>query len=301
VSDCAVAYRLRVYSSAIRAAKKRMAKKICTVGLVSLLAGSFLALTVNIADAQDTSNSMPAAGFVFTQNLSIGTRGNDVAVLQRFLIAGGYLKISTSTGYFGPVTAAALGAWQASVGISPSVGYFGPVSREKINTRGGPQPITATKTPVADESTGLPVRLTIPKLNIDATVEYLGLTPQGSMAVPAGPMDVAWFDLGPRPGENGSAVIAGHEGWKDGIWAVFDNLYTLHVGDKVYIEDEKNATTTFVVSGIRTYDQNGNATDVFSSSDGKAHLNLITCEGTWNAAEKSYSNRLVVFTDMETK
>jgi LPXTG-site transpeptidase (sortase) family protein len=94
-------------------------------------------------------------------------------------------------------------------------------------------------------------------------------------------------------------VIAGHEGWKDGIAAAFDNLYKVQKGDKVYIQDEQGATTTFVVVGIRTYDQNGDASNVFGSSDGKAHLNLITCEGTWNAAQKSYSNRLVVFTDEE--
>jgi LPXTG-site transpeptidase (sortase) family protein len=151
------------------------------------------------------------------------------------------------------------------------------------------------------EPTGmeLPARLVIPSIHIDAAIEHLGLTPQGAMAVPEGPADVAWFDLGPRPGENGSAVIAGHEGWKDGIEAVFDDLSRLQVGDKVYVEDERGATTTFVVRGMQTYDQNGNAGGVFSSSDGLAHLNLITCEGTWNAAEKSYSNRLVVFTDKE--
>ena len=48
-------------------------------------------------------------------------------------------------------------------------------------------------------------------------VEDVGLTPGGAMDVPKGPSDVAWFDLGPRPGEVGSAVIAGHEGWKDNI------------------------------------------------------------------------------------
>lgn len=145
----------------------------------------------------------------------------------------------------------------------------------------------------------LPVRLVIPVIHIDAAIEDVGLTPQGAMAVPAGPTSTAWFDLGPRPGEDGSAVIAGHEGWKDGIRAIFDDLYKLGVGDKVYVQNEQGATTTFVVSGIQTYDQNGDAANVFGSNDGKAHLNLITCEGTWNAAEKSYSNRLVVFTDKE--
>jgi hypothetical protein len=37
---------------------------------------------------------------------------------------------------------------------------------------------------------------------------------------------------------------------------------------------------TFVVTGMRIYDQNGDATNIFNSSDNKAHFNLITCEGT---------------------
>ena len=141
------------------------------------------------------------------------------------------------------------------------------------------------------------MHLRIPKINVDAAIQYVGLTPQGAMDVPKGPADVAWFDLGPRPGENGSAVIAGHEGWKDGIHAVFDNLHTLQKGDKLYVEDENGTTITFVVREVKLYDQNQDASDVFGSSDGAAHLNLITCAGTWHAAEKSYSNRLVVFTD----
>ena len=150
-------------------------------------------------------------------------------------------------------------------------------------------------------ASGLPTRIQIPKINVDAVLEYVGLTSQGAMDVPKGPTDAAWFDLGPRPGENGSAVIAGHEGWKNGIAAVFDNLYKLQKGDKVYIKDEKGATTTFVVREVRTYGQNDDASGVFSLSDGKAHLNLITCEGVWNKTQKSYSNRLVVFTDKETE
>ena len=152
---------------------------------------------------------------------------------------------------------------------------------------------------IGQAGSGFPIRLEIPAISVDASIEDVGLTSQGAMDVPAGPTSTAWFDLGPRPGENGSAVIAGHEGWKGGIRAVFDDLHQLRIGDRVYVEDAQNATTTFVVSGIQTYDKNGDATDVFSSNDGKAHLNLITCEGTWNAAKKSYSDRLVVFTDKE--
>ena len=139
--------------------------------------------------------------------------------------------------------------------------------------------------------------LAIPKLRINAAIEKAGVTPQGAMAVPKGPSDVAWFDLGPRPGEKGSAVIAGHEGWKNGIAAVFDNLSKLHKGDKVYVANKDGTTATFVVRELRLFGENDYASAVFGSSDGKAHLNLITCEGIWNKARKSYSNRLVVFTD----
>src|SRR3989344_5889270 len=45
----------------------------------------------------------------------------------------------------------------------------------------------------------LPTRLKIPKINIDASVEYVGLTPDGAMDVPKGRVNVAWFNLGPSP------------------------------------------------------------------------------------------------------
>jgi LPXTG-site transpeptidase (sortase) family protein len=146
---------------------------------------------------------------------------------------------------------------------------------------------------------GLPIRLKIPKINVDAPVEFVGLTAMGIMGVPAGPSDVGWLDIGPRPGDIGNAVIAGHEGWKDDIRAVFDDLHKLQIGDKIYVEDETGTTTIFVVRELRIYGQNNDALDVFVSSDGKAHLNLITCEGVWNTTEKSYANRLVVFADRE--
>jgi len=143
----------------------------------------------------------------------------------------------------------------------------------------------------------LPVRLKIPAIGVDAAVEYVGLTSDGAVGVPNNPADAAWFNLGPSPGENGSAVIVGHYGGKKA--SVFDNLYKLRKGDRLYIEDEFGTTTTFVVRETRRYDPEADASYVFGSSDEKSHLNLITCEGDWDKVSKSYSERLVVFTDKE--
>lgn len=144
------------------------------------------------------------------------------------------------------------------------------------------------------------MRITIPTIHVDAEVEQVGLANDGEMDVPKLPTNAAWFELGPRPGEKGNAVIAGHFGWKNGTPAVFDNLHTLRKGDKVYVENEHGALITFVIRERRIYNANADASEVFVSSDGKAHLNLITCEGVWNNSKKSYVHRLVVFADQET-
>jgi hypothetical protein len=53
------------------------------------------------------------------------------------------------------------------------------------------------------------------------------------------------------------------------------------------------------VTGTRIVSKDDRVQDIFSVKDGKAHLNLITCEGAWDAATQSYSDRLVVFTERE--
>jgi len=149
-------------------------------------------------------------------------------------------------------------------------------------------------------SFGLPVRLTIPGINVDAAVEYVGLTASGAMDVPKSPEGVGWFDLSSHPGNIGSAVIAGHYGvWKNGEETVFNTLNKLRQGDKLFVEDDKGATISFVVRESRSYDPDADASDVFKSNDGKSHLNLITCEGIWNNTSESYPKRLVVFTDKQ--
>lgn len=165
--------------------------------------------------------------------------------------------------------------------------------------------ISGMKAEGASIKTSTPVessfRIRIPKIKVNAVVENLGLTPDGAMDSPLGPKNAAWYNLGTIPGEIGSAVINGHSGWKNGIPAVFDNLYKLKKGDKIYIEDNKGVVLTFVVQENRKYNPNADATGVFTSSDGKVHLNLITCTGFWNKIWKSHSQRLVVFADKEVK
>lgn len=144
---------------------------------------------------------------------------------------------------------------------------------------------------------GLPVRLKIPSIGVDSAIEDALITPDGRMDVPAGSVNVAWFSLGPHPGSAGSAVIGGHFGIENGVPFVFYKLDQVKIGDKIFIVDDKDETIAFQVKAIKSFDRNADATPVFTSNDGLAHLNLITCEGTWNQVNGTYPQRLVIFTD----
>lgn len=146
---------------------------------------------------------------------------------------------------------------------------------------------------------GLPMRLKIPSISIDVAIEYVGLTPDGAMDIPKSTDEVGWFEFGQKPGEEGNAVIAGHYGLYAGKPSVFDELHKLTLGDKIYVEDDKGSTISFVVRESRSYDPLADATEVFSSEDEKSHLNLVTCEGTWDDDTKSFSKRMVIFADKE--
>lgn len=161
-------------------------------------------------------------------------------------------------------------------------------------------PVSAAQLPVQTQvNTSFPTRLIIPAINVGATIDPVGMVADGAMDTPKNLNDVGWFNRGPRPGEKGSSVIDGHYGWKNNLPAVFNNLHTLQKGDQIYIEDNQRKMVTFVVREIRSYNPEADVSDVFSSNDEKVHLNLITCEGVWDKATKSFSKRTVVFADRE--
>lgn len=148
---------------------------------------------------------------------------------------------------------------------------------------------------------GLPVRLKIPDIGVDSLIEDALVTSDGRMDVPAGSKNVAWYALGPKPGEVGSAVIGGHYGISNGVKFVFYDLDKLTIGDIVQVVDDKGDILTFKVRAVKLYKRDADATEVFTSRDGLAHLNVITCEGAWNQKNGTYDDRRVVFTDLVTE
>lgn len=152
---------------------------------------------------------------------------------------------------------------------------------------------------VQTKNPGVPVTLTIPKLAIEAEVESVGLDSDGDMDIPKNSDNVAWYNLGYKPGDQGNAVIAGHFDKVSGAPAVFYDLEKLGIGDTVITTDQEGGTMAFTVVRIATYpDEDFPLQEVFGPAQ-KPMLNLITCDGKWNNATKSYSHRTVVYTEMK--
>ncbi len=143
----------------------------------------------------------------------------------------------------------------------------------------------------------MPVRLVIPALHINASVEDVGFDLDGGMASPSGPDNVGWFAPGFRPGDPGSAVIAGHVDWVDRA-AVFWFVKDLAPGDEVDVIYDDGSSAAFAVDEVDSYtDTDAPLDDIFAASD-LPHLNLPTCGGIFNRLTHNYDHRTVVYTTL---
>jgi len=141
-----------------------------------------------------------------------------------------------------------------------------------------------------------PARLLIPALGIDAHIQYVGVNGSGNMGTPSNFTDVAWYKFGTAPGEIGSAAIDGHVDNGLGLAGVFKRLGDLKVGDDVYVTRKNGEKLHFKVYNVVSYPYTDVPLDlIFNKADGR-FLNLITCEGTFIKNEKTYDQRLIVYT-----
>lgn len=106
------------------------------------LQAQIAALMAQIAALSGGTAATPSAACTFTRSLTVGSQGADVKCLQDYLTPTYFKNAGGSTGYFGPVTAAAVAAWQSANGVMPAAGYFGPISQAKYNALMASNPST---------------------------------------------------------------------------------------------------------------------------------------------------------------
>ncbi|POX56062.1 class F sortase [Streptomyces sp. Ru71] len=143
----------------------------------------------------------------------------------------------------------------------------------------------------------VPQRIDIPDLGVQAPVVESGLDADGAIEAP--PFDraavVGWYAGGAAPGAPGTALMVGHVDTETRP-AVFHRLGTLRPGSTVRVVRADGHVTEFTVEDVEVLPR-----DHFDAHraygprrPGRAELRLITCGGTFDRADRSYTANVIV-------
>ncbi|UOQ49840.1 class F sortase [Gracilibacillus caseinilyticus] len=139
----------------------------------------------------------------------------------------------------------------------------------------------------------IPAAISIPAIDVSAAIEHVGKLSNGQMGVPEQDENVGWYEFGAKPGEQGSAVMAGHVDNKTGP-AVFYHLEDMKEGDKIHITNVEGEQLTFEVYQTKSYPKDeAPISEVFGYTAART-LKLITCTGEFLDNVGTHENRLVV-------
>lgn len=143
----------------------------------------------------------------------------------------------------------------------------------------------------AHPARGVPDRLVVPTLGVDAPVVGIGVS-GGVLLPPDDPRTLGWWRDGARPGDRrGASLITGHTVSSGG--GAFDDLDTLEPGDRVKVRTARGVVP-YEVTGVDIYRKASlarHAARLFSQ-EAPGRLVLVTCED-WNGSTY-LSNAVVV-------
>lgn len=138
---------------------------------------------------------------------------------------------------------------------------------------------------------GAPARLRIRAAGVDAPIVHLGAR-GGELALPPAARP-GWFAGGPRPGEPGRAVIAGHLDSRQGA-GVFWRVPTLAPGQAIEVIDDGGLVHRFRVTGRAQVAKARFPAGAVYGPAARPALVLITCGGPFEPGAGYRDNVLVV-------
>lgn len=148
-------------------------------------------------------------------------------------------------------------------------------------------------------SRSTPVSFKIASINASGSLISVGLNTDGSVQVPADYLQAGWYQKGPAPGEQGSAVILGHVDSYKGT-GVFFYLKKVKPGDMIDVTRADGKTAHFKVTDVRMYEKTQFPDQLVFAPRGGATLQVVTCGGDFDQATKSYLSNVVVFSSLDS-
>lgn len=162
-------------------------------------------------------------------------------------------------------------------------------------------PVAAVTTRDASPATAVgaaaPVRLQIPALGVDTPVDEVGVDPDGQMSIPEDVDRVGWYRFGPAPGDDGSAVVAGHVDDREQGLGVLAPLREAAVGQEITVTAADGTTTRWQVVSRELISKQVLPVERLFTRDGPARLTLVTCGGPFLPELGSYRDNVVVIAE----
>jgi len=140
-----------------------------------------------------------------------------------------------------------------------------------------------------------PVRLEVPSLGVDAAVDAVGVSDDGSMVIPAEVDRVGWYRFGPGAGATaGNVVIAGHvDTIAQGPGALVE-LRGVEVGAEVLVTDGAGTLHRYTVVSRERITKTDLPVDTIFARTGEHRLVVITCGGDYLPDSRRYADNVVV-------
>lgn len=137
-----------------------------------------------------------------------------------------------------------------------------------------------------------PVAVRIGDIALEAPVLAVGVDDQNQLAVPAADT-VGWYQYSATPGDPGAAVLAAHVDY-GGRPGAFFNLAELRAGNRIEVELSDGSVLRYRVTGNSQYDKSELPAEELFRKDGSPVLQLVTCGGSFDPAERTYLANVVV-------
>ena len=170
-----------------------------------------------------------------------------------------------------------------------------PEHREIVRPAPAPEPAPEPSQARFDT---LPARVRVPAIDVDHPLIPVGLNADGSMEIPHDVQEIGWYEVqGVLPGDDGTAVLAGHVDSRSQGPGAFYDLRHLDVGDEVTISDG-DLEQQWVVTARRSYDKDLIPIDDIFVDHGAPRLVLITCGGAFDRTARSYTDNIVVYAEL---
>lgn len=156
-----------------------------------------------------------------------------------------------------------------------------------------PEPEPETSVTFAE----MPTSIQVPAINVDNAIVPVGLNDDGSMEIPHDVHELGWYDVQEvLPGDEGTAVLAGHVDSRTQGPGAFYDLRHLDLGDRIFIGDDQEQE--WVVTARRSYGKNDIPIEDIFVDHGEPRLVLITCGGAFDRTARSYTDNIVVYAEL---